>query len=99
MGGKELLIVAIVRMHRSTKDVWCVLFTDCQKKSALPPRLNERTLQYSPSSDLAVFLGLKMILTHHHACRARLSLERTRDKCIDRSKHILHIEDVAFTIW
>ena len=44
MGGKELLIVAIVRMHRSTKDVWCVLFTDCQKKSALPPRLNERTI-------------------------------------------------------
>lgn len=46
LGGKELLIVAIVRMHRSTKDVWCVLFTDCQKKLALPPRLNERTTVY-----------------------------------------------------
>ena len=33
------------------------------------------------------------------ACRVRLSIERTRDKGIDRSKHILHIEDVVFTIW
>lgn len=64
LGGKELLIVAIVRMHRSTKDVWCVLFTDCQKEIGSATEIERAyngLLQYSPSSDLAGFLGLNMM--------------------------------------